>query len=285
MVRKLKNISIKGRHGRPIILDIFFRDDIHAAGLIIFSHGFKGFKDCGAWNLLAEKFAEENFAFLKFNFSYNGTTAEYPEEFADLDAFGRNNLLIEMDDLGSVIDFSQSTEFGKLCQFPKGNVDLTLMGHSRGGGITILKGVSEPKVKRIITLASVNRFGVYFNKEEVEKWQREGVRYEVNRRTGQKLPMYYQYWQSTIDNLHLLDIPSAVKKLSKPMLIIHGTSDESIPYQAAQELHSWARGFTHLLPVENGNHTFGAVHPWKETNLPADLNTVFKACLEFLRRT
>ena len=73
--------------------------------LVIFCHGFKGFKDFGCWDLVAKAFVEAGLAFVKFNFSYNGTTVDDPLNFGDLEAFGQNNFSIELDDLGAVIDF------------------------------------------------------------------------------------------------------------------------------------------------------------------------------------
>src|SRR3989337_282770 len=106
----IKNISIKGSKHKDILLDVFFKSNNIPKPIIIFSHGFKGFKDWGHFNLLAQTFAEQNFVFVKFNFSYNGTTKENPFDFADLEAFGNNNYTIELDDLGKVIDWVLSTE-------------------------------------------------------------------------------------------------------------------------------------------------------------------------------
>ena len=80
--------------------------------IVIFCHGYKGFKDWGAWNLMAEAFAEAGFFFIKFNFSHNGGTVEQPIDFPDLEAFGNNNYTKELDDLESVIDWvCNSSEF------------------------------------------------------------------------------------------------------------------------------------------------------------------------------
>ena len=57
MVITKKNIAIKGPHRRPILLDMVYNNAVEYAPLIIFCHGYKGFKDWGAWNLLAEAFA------------------------------------------------------------------------------------------------------------------------------------------------------------------------------------------------------------------------------------
>ena len=38
----LKNISIEGKHGKPILADVFYKESKEAKPIIIFSHGFRG---------------------------------------------------------------------------------------------------------------------------------------------------------------------------------------------------------------------------------------------------
>src|ERR1700733_321717 len=101
----ISNIELEGRHGKTILADVIYKDSREAKPIVIFIHGFKGFKDWGAYNLVARHFASKRFVFVKFNFSHNGTTPKKPTEFDDLEAFGNNNFEIEMDDLGQVIDW------------------------------------------------------------------------------------------------------------------------------------------------------------------------------------
>ena len=74
----LKNILIDGKHGKSIVTDIFYKDTHQPKKIVIFCHGYKGFKDWGAWNLMAEQFADAGFFFITFNFAYNGGTPENP---------------------------------------------------------------------------------------------------------------------------------------------------------------------------------------------------------------
>ena len=85
----MKNIFIEGSAGKPIFMDVFLADNPQAP-LVIFSHGFKGFKDWGAFNIVSESFAQQGISFLKFNFSYNGTTASDLFNFSDLEAFDKS---------------------------------------------------------------------------------------------------------------------------------------------------------------------------------------------------
>ena len=99
-MRKIKNIEIEGEHHRPIMVDLFYKESASPKDIVIFCHGYKGYKDWGAWNLVAETFAKQDFFFLKMNFSHNCGTREQPIDFPDLEAFGQNNFIKELDDLG-----------------------------------------------------------------------------------------------------------------------------------------------------------------------------------------
>src|ERR1700712_3225379 len=101
-----QNFNIPGAKGRGMLMDITFDDSLKKAPLVIFAHGFKGFKDWGAHNLVARYLAENGFKFLKFIFSQNGTTTDNPLEFKDLIAFSDNTFSIELADLNAVIDFA-----------------------------------------------------------------------------------------------------------------------------------------------------------------------------------
>ena len=131
-MKQIRNIQIPGRHGKDILADLFFEENGTKKEVVLFCHGYKGYKDWGAWNLVAEEFAREGFFFVKMNFSHNGGTIEQPIDFPDLEAFGNNNFIKELDDLETVIDWiSTDGSFEKEIDMSQ----LTLIGHSLGGGI------------------------------------------------------------------------------------------------------------------------------------------------------
>ena len=132
-----QTFTISGTVEKPILMDITYDIKIEHASLVIFVHGFKGFKDWGTHDLVAEYFAEHGFRFLKFNFSHNGTTPENPVDFMDMGAFGDNTFTKEFEDLDHVITFACSG-----AEFP-GSETVNLIGHSRGGGIVILNPFTE----------------------------------------------------------------------------------------------------------------------------------------------
>jgi uncharacterized alpha/beta hydrolase family protein len=103
---------------------------------LIFVHGFKGYKDWGAFNLVANEFAKSGFFVFKFNFSFNGTTPDHLTEFVDLNAFGENNFSRELLDFDVVLDFV----FGELkSKYLLDVYRLSVVAHSRGGATALIK--------------------------------------------------------------------------------------------------------------------------------------------------
>lgn len=275
----IKNIIIDGKHQRPILADLFYHQNQQKKPVVIFAHGFKGFKDWGAWNLVAHHFADHNLAFVKFNFSHNGGTAQQPIDFQDLEAFGNNNFTKELDDLQSLINWILKNNSLKK-EFDFNNI--SLIGHSRGGGIALLKAAKESSINKIITWASVSDFGARFpSGEALEMWRRNGVSYINNSRTHQKMPLYFQFYQDFEKHKNLLNISSAVKNLKIPQLIINGTADETVKYSEAENIHKWNPN-SELYIIENANHTFGATQPWTANLMPSDLNKAVMKTIDFI---
>lgn len=274
-VTKNKNILISNPETKDFLADAYYPETGGKLPLVIFVHGYKGYKDWGAWDLMAEKFAYAGFFFVKFNFSHNGTTVENPHDFADLEAFGNNNYSKEMSDLKVVIDH--------FYQDPKvDNQKIVLIGHSRGGGISIITTAEDERINGLITLASVDTLERFPKDEALESWKQNGVYYVLNGRTKQEMPHYYQFYEDFEKNIHRFDVERATEMAKAHVLIIHGTRDESVSVKNAEHLHLLHPN-SELFLVENANHTFGAKEPWEERELPKELNVVTEKCIEFIK--
>lgn len=273
-----KNILIPGKHNKPVVADLFYKDDGKPKPVFIFSHGFKGFKDWGPYDLIAKKFAEENFCFVKLNFAFNGTTPADFFNFADLEAFGNNNFSKELDDLDVLITW---LHHNKPLHRNFNLNDIALCGHSRGGGISILKANEDERVKKIVTWNSVNEFNKYISLDEQQEWLKNGVMYIPNLRTAQQMPLYIQLYHDVQNNGERLSIRNAVKNLNKPFLIIHAKQDETVIVEDAIEMQRWNPG-AKLFLIEGGDHTFKTTHPWQNSVLTKEFNEAISATIEFL---
>lgn len=279
-MKKITNQVIEGKHQKPILLDVFFEETSQPKPIIIFCHGYKGFKDWGAWNLMASEFAKAGFFFIKFNFSYNGGTAEQPINFPDLEAFGNNNYTKELDDVETVIDWiCINTDFKN-----EVNLDaISLIGHSRGGGIVLLKSNEDIRIKKVITLAGVSDFESRFPKNnDFQKWKEKGVYYVKNGRTHQEMPHFYQFFQDFEKNKHRLNIKKAIENLQIPHLILHGNNDTSVLISEAENLKKWQPKSAFTI-IENADHVFNVSHPWNKKEMSKELTEVTAICIDFLR--
>lgn len=273
-------LTINGSKDKPISIDICLEQTGKIKPIVIFCHGFKGFKNWGHFDLIAEAFAKQDFVFVKFNFSCNGTTSQQPTDFADLDAFGKNNFSIELDDLGFVIDYIENN----VMQYEGNRNEIYLIGHSRGGGVSILKTNEDKRIKKLCTWASVKDAGDFFAGQDLEKWKQEGVIYTFNSRTQQNMPLYFQIYENYIAHKQRLNIPKAAANINVPWLITHGTNDTSVPFSCAEQLHKWNTN-SELFTIENADHTFGGKHPWYESELPVDAKIAVEKCIKFFKTT
>lgn len=273
------NIQIEGRHKKPILTDLFFSDDKKVKPVIIFCHGYKGFKDWGPWDKMAEYFAQKGFLFVKFNFSHNATTPENPTEFMDIEAFGENNYIKELDDLQSVIDWLLLPNFDYTLL---DSSRINLIGHSRGGGISIIKAAEENRINKLVTFSSVSDFSTRFPEEEaLQKWKEKGVSYIVNTRTKQQLPHHFQFYTNFKENEERLTISRATRELKIPHLIVHGSNDTSVPISDSGNLFDWSP-FPDLLLVEDADHVYNTTHPWDNSELPKAFKNVLDKTREFM---
>ena len=279
-MRTLKNIQVDGHHNKPILTDVFYNENKQQKPIVIFAHGYKGFKDWGCWNLVAETFAQNDLFFVKFNFSHNGGTVQQPIDFPDLEAFGNNNYTKELDDLDSVIDWILHNESFKNEVDPS---NITLIGHSRGGGIVTVKASEDTRITKLITWASISNFATRSSTiGDLDKWRKEGVKYVLNGRTKQQMPHYYQFYEDFKANETRLNIELATKKLKIPFLIIHGTNDTSILFNEAEKLHVW-NPKSELLPVKDADHTFNTKHPWVKKEMSKNLEKMVSSSIFFIK--
>lgn len=278
---KSDNIVIDGKHSKPIVIDYRYYKNDEKSPLILFIHGFKGFKDWGYFNLMADHYARQGFIFVKMNFSHNGTTPEFPTEFHDLEAFGNNNFTKELDDIESVLDYLHSDAFELNHQTDYNK--LFIKGHSRGGGVSILKAHEDERINAVISYAGINNLRYNQSEEILSKWKQEGVNYILNTRTNQRMPMYYQIVQDVLNNHGRFDISSIVRRLKKPLLILHGSNDETLPVTMATVMHSWKPDAT-LNIIGGADHTFGGSHPYMATKLPMHALKAINNVIEFLQQ-
>ncbi|NMM48484.1 alpha/beta hydrolase family protein [Marinigracilibium pacificum] len=267
-------------HKKLITMDISFETTHSKKPVIIFCHGFKGFKDWGGWSLMANEFAVLNMVSVNMNFSHNGTTPDDPLNFSDLEAFGNNNYGKELDDIKTVVDWI----INKPEVFPEEETDhgkIALIGHSRGGSMALLASMENPNINVVVSLAPIFNPIERILNTDLDKWKSDGVIFIENSRTNQKMPLYYQFYDDIINNKDRYNLPEKIKHLNKPALIIHGSKDPTVDLNDSIKLKE-KNNQIKLEIIEGANHVFGMTHPIESDSLPVHMKLALKHIVDFL---
>lgn len=254
----IKQITYTTTQQHRLDLTLYGAELLESAPCIVYSHGFKGFKDWGFVPHMGTFFADRGYAFVCFNFSHNGIGPD-GESFTELEKFEQNTLLLEVGELQEVIRMvAHTNHLGADLRAPLG-----VLGHSRGGGVAILASYAQPEVKAVTTWASVSTFERYTD-EEIAAWKTNGYHEVKNSRTGQilrlGLPFLKEIERYGRSKLHVLD---AVQRLERPLLALHGERDETVPPYEAEQINIYGDPSQTLLRlIPQTGHTFGAKHPF-----------------------
>ena len=259
----LKNQIYTGANGRKSLLDLVVPVNFNDR-LILFIHGYMGYKDWGCWNLVEKFYTDLGFGFCKFNMSHNGGTIENSIDFTDLESFGENNYSKELYDVQQVLNWLET-------QFPT-LPDIYLIGHSRGGGIALLTA-SDSRITKISTWAAICDIEKRFPEgTPLKVWKTQGKRFIENGRTKQKMPNNYSQYEDFELHRDVLNIEQACKKSTKTTFVVHGDLDTSVNIEESRNIATWLK--TRLFEIEDAEHTFGATQPWLEDKLPEHLQKV-----------
>jgi uncharacterized protein len=251
-------------------------DNISNAPCLILVHGFKGFKDWGFGPFIGKFLSDKGFFVLTFNFSHNGI-GENPTKFTELDKFAENTFSLEIEELSQLIDAYLNGFFGIT-----ENRKIGLIGHSRGGAISILTAKQKNEIGALAVWSSVSTFDRYSDRQK-ENWRKKGVFEVMNSRTKQVMRLNISLLEDLEKNKNdLLNIEKGIKKLNRPFLIIHGEQDLAVPLKEGEKLYEWSnKDLTKLVKIPAAGHTFDIAHPFQGTNSKFD--KVLNNTLEFFK--
>lgn len=276
----LRNIALKGADKKSFHIDVYFTINSFYKPVVIFNHGFKGFKDWGTWDLLARRFAEEGFVFIKFNQSHNGIGGKDLTEFSDLESFGKNTYSHELKDIEQVLNWVENNNSLPLDLIDKTKINL--LGHSRGGSTVILAANRFDNISKVASWAAFKDIAERFGTPQYAGWREKETSYIENGRTGQKMPQEYVIYEDYEAHKEDFNIEAAAKSLNIPQLIVHGTEDATVLFHDALAIRSWNKD-SELFLVPNADHVFGGSHPYNEEALPVYMERAADETIRFFK--
>ena len=272
-----KDFVLITKKNEKLRISCYGYENIESAPCLICIHGFKGFKDWGFWPFTGNFFAENGFFVLTFNFSHNGI-GDRLKEFTELNKFADNTFSLELDELNEITNAYLNGYFGNIK-----NIRLGILGHSRGGGEAILFSSRKKQIKAVVTWASVANFNRYSKRQE-KVWRDRGFFEVLNTRTNQLMRLNASLLEDIQNNKEdLLNIEKAVGNLDKPLLIIHGEQDLSVPIKEAEQIYKHSnKNLTELFKIPATGHTFDVTHPFTGSNPKFD--SILTKTLDFFNK-
>ena len=244
----------------------------------VICHGFKGFMEWGFFPPLADLLVNRGYAAVRFNLTGTGMLPG-DELVTRPEAFHRALFTNDVADLAQILD-SVGGDIGGDTVDPE---RIGLIGHSRGGGASVLVAALprwRDRLRALVTWAGVSTFQRFRDYEDT--WRENGQLPIVNGRTGQELSLGLEVLEDLHTNAQTLDILAAAEKRRAPWLIAHGEDDPTVDVQEARDLAERASDPVELLALPGADHTFGARHPFAGPT--PHLTQILNATQTWLRR-
>ena len=233
----MKKISFKNKYG--LTLRGFVVEPKKVDTAIIFIHGFPGHCQGFTGTRVMKTISKTNYLLLMFDFSHGGKSDGRFED---------KVMSKEVDDIKCAIDFLEKKYDYKqlvLIGISTGAIDASLYAHrdKRIDKLVLLGAESDTKhsVRYDFTDQQVHDFWTkgYITYNQPGKWYH---------RKRLKKAFY--------DEFFTLDIPKAIKKYKRPLLIIHGEHDEAVPLRDGEQLFAMANKPKKIAVIRESDHRF-----------------------------
>jgi len=273
-----KSGSIPSKQEIPIYFDLYIPSVTPGSALpvVLFVHGFKGFKDWGAFPDACEELARAGFAVVPFNLSMNGV-GKGMTEFDEPDHFANQTLSQDLEDIGTVIEAIKS----KAINSDKVDLDtdrIGIIGHSRGGHTAIAAAAEYTEIQCLVTWSAVADYNARWSEKMKKDWLERGYTEIENSRTGQVFKVNKAVFDDAIEQADTLMAIKRVKELYIPAMFIAGKEDEAVPYSNSEVLfRSCPADEKEVRLIDKTGHTFDVSHPFEMREFPK----AFEEVLDF----
>jgi fermentation-respiration switch protein FrsA (DUF1100 family) len=183
------------------------------------------------YSLLAEQICRVGFAVLIFNFRGTGASG------GNLDMLGWTR------DLKAVVDY--------LCALPE--VDrsrLCLLGFSGGAAVSVYVAAQDSRVSLVIACACPEEFTIFSEFDEPQSMI-DHFR-SIGAIRDKDFPPSAQEWLNGFKLVRPIDYVAGISP--RPLLLVHGSKDETVEVWRAHKLYARAGEPKHLVIVEGAGH-------------------------------
>jgi uncharacterized protein len=229
------------------------------APCVLLCCGHNGFYHFGFFQTIQLHLARYGYSSVTFNYSHCGISND-GDFFDDLDSYEKNSRQLEKEDIYFMVTTLYSNKFYRNPE------KIILLAHSMGG-ISALFSTSEflnesNHVSGLALLCSLSTLDIRSN-ETMEEWKKNGVYFRENSRTKQMLPQGRAFLEETLASKGIWNAETAIKEVRKPLFIVHGECDESVPIVHSERLYAWSCETNMLVDyfvIPNADHNLNTSH-------------------------
>lgn len=246
---------------REIRFDIRYEQSKRPKPLLIFLHGFKGFRNWAFIPLICEEVAKSGGIAINVDFSMNGIV-EDNMPFYDESIFFLNTLSSMRDDIEQLLASIGGGELSDLLREANFNGELILAGHSMGAALAMLFCV-HPAVTKLILMSPVATFDRHTDRHK-KLWKDKGFVEIKALSSNQVLKLSSDFIEDKEKNFPREIVIDSAHNCNKPILIIHGSEDLTVKVSEAMQIYNACPNCCDFEIIENAGHTFGSAHPLKK---------------------
>ncbi len=226
-----KKIQFKNKQGFLLEGSIDFPIDQKPRGFALFAHFFTGNKNFTAVRNISRALTKNRIAVMRFDFAGLGNSEG---NFAD------SNFTTNIDDLISAASFLKENY-----QSPK-----IIIGHSLGGAAGIYAADAIDSIEAVVTIgAPSNPSHVeHLFEDHIEDITQDGeATFEI---AGRQFTIKKQF----LDDIESKDMTKLLRKLRKPLLVLHSPQDTTVGIENAKEIYNAAFHPKSFISLDGANH-------------------------------
>jgi len=224
-----EKISFTNGRGDTLSGVLHHAENNPSRGAVILCHGMESDKNSEKLVFLSRELARMGMLALRFDFSYVG---ESSGKFEDITYSG------ELDHLKAAYNFARNRHPGKTA----------VLGSSMGGTVALMFAAQEPTVAALVTVSAPLHPEKFPDRiltaAQLREWRQRGFIFYNRQRLNVSL----------LQDLESIDVPACARKVTCPVLILHGDADNVVPVQEAYRLHDCLTGPKRLSILQGSDH-------------------------------
>jgi len=229
----MEKIFIKNSKGEKLV---GISHESKSNKLIIVCHGRVCTKDEHFYPELCQELAKAGFNAFRFDFSGNG---ESEGKFED------STITKEIEDIKSVVDYFKKEKYEIFC----------LIGHSQGAIEVLLHQAKYGSAKSVVDIAAYadqrDATTRKFSEKQIQELNKNGS-LQLNA-FEKSFKVYKKYFY---DRAAYGDIREKIRKITAPVLVVHGTEDKDVPFSNSQKIISALNKKRRLIQIKGADHFF-----------------------------